>query len=94
VVAVAGVARPERFVATLEQCGARVVRRFVFPDHHAYREADVAALFEAARAGFLVTTEKDLTKLGGRAGLESLRALRVSLEVDRADRLLDLLEAS
>src|SRR5262249_25306302 len=66
VVAVAGVARPERFVRTLEQCGARVVRTIFFPDHHAYDEADIAALSDAARAGLLVTTEKDLVKLAGR----------------------------
>jgi tetraacyldisaccharide 4'-kinase len=92
VVAVAGVARPERFVTTIERCGGRVVRRLFFPDHHAYRDADVAAMSEAARAGLVVTTEKDLVKLAGRAGAEHVRALRVRLEVDDGDRLLDLLE--
>ena len=92
VVAAAGVARPERFVTTLERCGARVVRRLFFPDHHAYGDADVAAMSRAAQAGLLVTTEKDLVKLAGRAGAEHVRALRVSLEVDDGDRLLDVLE--
>jgi tetraacyldisaccharide 4'-kinase len=92
VVAVAGVARPERFVRTLDQCGARVVRTIFFPDHHAYGEAEIAALSDAARAGLLVTTEKDLVKLAGRAGMEGTRAVRVSLEVDDGGRLLDLLE--
>ena len=92
VVAVAGVARPERFVTTIERCGGRVVRRLFFPDHHAYRDADVAAMSEAARAGLVVTTEKDLVKLAGRAGAEHVCALRVRLEVDDGDRLLDLLE--
>jgi tetraacyldisaccharide 4'-kinase len=92
VVAVSGVARPERFVATLEGCGARVVRRLTFPDHHAYGAADVETVARAARHGRAITTEKDLVKLGGRPGLEPLRALRVSLEVDEGERLLDLLE--
>jgi len=39
----------------------------------------------------VVTTEKDLVKLAGRAGAEHVRALRVNLEVDDGDRLLDLL---
>jgi tetraacyldisaccharide 4'-kinase len=91
VVAVAGVARPERFVATLERCGGRVVRRLFFPDHHGYSDADVAALSDAGRAGLLVTTEKDMVKLAGR-GVEGLRALRVGLEVDGGDRLIELLE--
>jgi len=93
VVAVTGVARPERFHATLERCGAQVVRRLVFPDHHAYGAADVGAIAEASRDGLVVTTEKDLVKLAGRPGLAALRALRVVLEVDDGDRLVDLLLA-
>jgi tetraacyldisaccharide 4'-kinase len=93
VVAVAGVARPERFVATLEQCGARVVERIVRPDHHAYDDADVAAITRAARLARPVTTEKDLVKLAGRPGLDLLRALRVTLDVDQGDELVALLEA-
>jgi hypothetical protein len=42
----------------------------------------------AAGEGPVVTTEKDLVKLGGIPGL---RALRVSLGVDEAERLVDLL---
>src|SRR5262249_45358521 len=92
VVAVAGGARPERVVTTLGRRGARGVRRLVFPDPHAYGEADGAAVTDAARTGLAVTTEKDLAKLGERAGLAGLRALRVSLEVDGGDRLVGLLE--
>jgi tetraacyldisaccharide 4'-kinase len=92
VVAVSGVARPERFLTTLEGCGARVIRHLEFPDHHAYDAADLAGLAQAARLGLLVTTEKDLVKLEGRPGLDGLCALRVGLEVDDGDRLVDLLE--
>src|SRR5262249_60192258 len=94
VVAVAGVARPDRFAATLEGCGAHVVDRLTFPDHHDYSAGDVAAIVAAARGGELVTTEKDLVKLAGRPGLERLRALRVALEVDDGDRLVDLLDGT
>jgi tetraacyldisaccharide 4'-kinase len=93
VVAVAGVARPDRFIVTLEACGARVVDHLTFPDHHDYSADDIAAIVTAGHAGALVTTEKDLVKLAGRPGLEHLRALRVALEVDDGDRLVDLLEA-
>ncbi len=94
VVAVAGVARPDRVRATLEGCGARVVRLLGFPDHHAYDDADTAAIAAAAGDGLLVATEKDYVKLAGRSGLESLRALRVSLDVSDEARLLDVLETA
>ncbi len=92
VVAVAGVARPERFVATLERSGAHVVERVLFPDHHAYDAADVAAIAARASQGTLVTTEKDLVKLAGRCGLDRLRALRITLDVEDGERLVDLLQ--
>src|SRR5439155_262524 len=52
VTAVAGVARPERFLATLAEAGARVERMLRFPDHHAYRAADAARIAAAAGEGF------------------------------------------
>ena len=91
VVAVAGIARPERFASTLEGLGARVRALLAFADHHAYGPADVGRIAAAAGGGMLVTTEKDMTKLGGRPGLEALVAVRVALEVEGEDRLLALL---
>jgi tetraacyldisaccharide 4'-kinase len=91
VVALAGIARPERLAQALAHAGAVVRDTLRFPDHHVYGTDDVVAVAQAARAATLVTTEKDLAKLGGAPGLESLRALRVSLEVDRGEALVDLL---
>jgi len=91
VVALAGIARPERLAAALSAAGAVVREALHFPDHHAYGADDVAAIARAARAATVVTTEKDLAKLGGLPGLEGLRALRVSLEVERGEVLVELL---
>jgi len=88
VAAVAGIARPERFVATLEALGARVRTLLRFPDHHEYREADAVRI--ATAGGLTVTTEKDLVKLVEFASLGALRAVRMALEVERGEALLDL----
>ncbi|CAO3405967.1 tetraacyldisaccharide 4'-kinase [Azospirillum largimobile] len=65
VLAFAGIGRPEKFFATLEMLGARVVERAPFADHHPYRPAEVAALIDrAAAAGTVpVTTAKDAVRL-------------------------------
>ncbi|ALG69756.1 tetraacyldisaccharide 4'-kinase [Azospirillum thiophilum] len=65
VLAFAGIGRPEKFFATLEALGARVVERVSFADHHPYRPAEVAALIDRAAAlGALpVTTAKDAVRL-------------------------------
>jgi tetraacyldisaccharide 4'-kinase len=66
VVAVAGIARPERFFAALRAQGWEVVRELVFRDHHWFTDRDVrtiAGAAAAAGADCVVTTEKDATKL-------------------------------
>jgi tetraacyldisaccharide 4'-kinase len=93
VVAVAGVAGPSRFVATLRAAGATVADVLAFPDHHAYAGADVARIAAVAGERLVVTTEKDLVKLERLPSGFRLRALRVGLEVDEPDALLDLLTA-
>ena len=91
VIALAGIARPERLAGALARAGALVRDALYFPDHHPYANDDVAAIARAARAATVVATEKDLAKLGGAPGLEGLRALRVSLEVERGEALVELL---
>lgn len=63
--ALSGIGRPEKFVATLRDAGATVVAEQAHGDHHAYLESDVAAALAAARAhaALVATTEKDWTKL-------------------------------
>jgi len=77
VVAVAGIARPERFFASLASAGWRVVGRKTFRDHHRFTNQDVEQIARAVRemsAGFVLTTEKDAVRL---AGLD-LRGLRIA----------------
>jgi tetraacyldisaccharide 4'-kinase len=60
--AVAGIARPERFFDDLEAAGWRVSRRVAFRDHHPFNSADVARLAgeaAAANARLILTTAKD-----------------------------------
>ena len=65
VVAFAGIARPEKFFATLAALGCRIERTSAFRDHHRYRETEVAALVETARTlgAVAVTTAKDAVRL-------------------------------
>jgi len=97
VVAVAGIARPERFWTLLERLGVVTAARLAFPDHHAYDAASVARVRAAAGAAGrpIVTTEKDLVKLARHptaAGLV-VRAVRIGVEVEDGERLVDLLLA-
>jgi tetraacyldisaccharide 4'-kinase len=68
VVAFAGIARPEKFYATLRRVGAQIVMTRDFADHHAYTSREIEVLIEEAgrRGALLATTEKDSVRLGPR----------------------------
>lgn len=65
VLAFAGIGRPAKFFGALEDWGLEVVARVPFPDHHAYRHAELARLLERAKrlGATPVTTAKDAVRL-------------------------------
>jgi len=67
VVAFCGIARPGQFFEGLKAAGMRLAARIAFHDHHRYTARDLNRLQSAAReagAVALITTEKDLVRLG------------------------------
>ncbi|GAB3182341.1 tetraacyldisaccharide 4'-kinase [Telluribacter humicola] len=63
VVALAGIARPEPFLAYLRD-NFEVVKEVIYPDHHDYSPSDLKDLLKYVKKGtFVVTTEKDKVKL-------------------------------
>jgi tetraacyldisaccharide 4'-kinase len=89
VVAVAGIARPDRFWRMLARLGIDVDERLAFADHQRYGSAEVAAVRSAAAGGrAVVTTEKDLVKLGTLAATLPLHAVRIGVEVEDGERLV------
>jgi tetraacyldisaccharide 4'-kinase len=88
VVALAGIAKPERFFSTLETLGLRLARRVAFRDHHVYTRRDVDAL----GGGLLITTEKDAVRLED-AGVQGFVHLRVSANIPEFDRLMELIDS-
>lgn len=89
VVAVAGIARPQRFLGELARAGAKIVGLCVRPDHYWYGPSDVAEIRAlAAGADLVVTTEKDLVKLATTELGAPLRGLRIEMDVRDAEALL------
>jgi tetraacyldisaccharide 4'-kinase len=70
VVAVAGIARPERFFRAVRSQGWNVVAELPYSDHHWYTKRDLAEINNAAQAAharIVVTTEKDAVRIGEQA---------------------------
>lgn len=95
VVAVAGIARPERFYETLRALDAEIVEVFEYTDHYAYETADWQTISRRGQeADLIVTTEKDLVKLDA-FPFESgkLLGLRIMPMIEREAALLDAIVA-
>lgn len=96
VVAFAGIARPEKFFATLQGLGARVVAARSFADHHRFRRSEILSLVREAdqRGALLVTTQKDAVRLPARLDADiaaRIRPLPVALVLAEEDALRALL---
>ncbi len=81
-----GLAQPAYFEKSLKQAGMVVSGVTVYPDHHRYTGKQIAALVEAykgtAQVAALVTTEKDLVKIGGVAGDIPIFALGMEMVME------------
>jgi tetraacyldisaccharide 4'-kinase len=65
VIGFAGIARPEKFFATLRDNGARLIDARSYPDHYRYSEQQARSMLKEAKDynAMLVTTEKDFVRL-------------------------------
>jgi tetraacyldisaccharide 4'-kinase len=94
VVAFAGIARPEKFYATLRRVGALIVAARDFPDHHPYRPREIETLIEEAgrRGALLATTEKDRVRLAP-AHARAVLTLPVTLRFEQPELASRMLRA-
>ena len=90
VLAVAGIAAPERFRDALAAAGFEVAGLLAFADHHPFTPADVrriAAQAAAHGAGLVLTTEKDAVRLAPFAPFDfAAAAAPLRVAVEPADR--------
>ena len=94
VIAFAGIANPGRFFRLLESLGAQLLARHEFRDHHRFTESEAERLLQRASAmgAQLVTTEKDLVRLGRDGSAmtmrlrQATRALPIRLRFSDGDR--------
>lgn len=89
VAAFCGIGRPASFVEMLESLDAAIVGVLMFPDHHRYTAADLALIEDERNRGgaeAVITTEKDLARLGGNASVRDLYVLGIELDIEERQR--------
>jgi tetraacyldisaccharide 4'-kinase len=93
VVAVAGLAHPEAFFATVDRLGISPAASLPFPDHARYGDFRIGRILRAAEetgATALLTTEKDAVKLEGAVPLPVFR-VAIEMRVDEPSFVSEVL---
>ena len=93
VLAFAGIARPEKFFATVEAAGAELVERIAFPDHHPFTGRMFQRLLDRAvcLGALPVTTAKDAARLTA-AQRTAVHVMHVALAWDDVRTIENLLD--
>jgi tetraacyldisaccharide 4'-kinase len=96
VLAVAGIAHPDRFVQSLREAGWNVVDSMAFKDHHQYSPSDVAAIqarMTSSGATAVFTTDKDAVRLERHSGALPVYRVPLKVEFDPASALFESIQA-
>lgn len=97
VLAVAGIANPDRFVASLKEAGWNVVDAMTFADHHHYSQGDVAVIASTVQksgATAVFTTDKDAVRFEALGELPfALYRVPLKIAFDPADALFGSITA-
>jgi tetraacyldisaccharide 4'-kinase len=98
VAAFCGIARPDQFFAGLEDAGLEAALRLAFPDHFTYTRRVLEELIADAREKeitAIITTEKDLVRLGNLASIfppsMPLVAARLRVKIENQAEAIDWL---
>ena len=88
-----GIARPDRFDATVRSLGAVIVGHDMFKDHHRFTPGEVDAVSKAAlknSADWLLVTEKDWVRIlpSSKAALPVMGAVITLLKIVKGEELL------
>jgi tetraacyldisaccharide 4'-kinase len=96
VLAVAGIANPERFVTSLREAGHNVVDAMMFGDHHRYSATDVATIeakMKSAGATAVFTTDKDAVRFEALAPSFPIYRVPLVVEFDPPSALFESVKA-
>ncbi|MFA5499156.1 MAG: tetraacyldisaccharide 4'-kinase [Candidatus Cloacimonadia bacterium] len=91
---ISGIGQPKSFEQTMLRSGISFERHYMFPDHHSYSQSKrEQTLFEEmySRYDFLITTEKDYTKLSNTIIKDKLIIVEIKLNFEDSEEFLELL---
>jgi tetraacyldisaccharide 4'-kinase len=92
-IAFTGIGNPEKFFSSLKENNINIKDQIVFADHYLYNDDDIKKLRHIAKENDakLITTEKDLARLGG-DNQNNIATLPISIKWQDEDEIKELIE--
>ncbi|MCK4665468.1 tetraacyldisaccharide 4'-kinase [Candidatus Dependentiae bacterium] len=95
IITVTGIANPYSFNKILKDLGCRILKSFIFPDHHPYSEENLEVInhyADSKEVSFIITTQKDFVKINKLKGVpENLIYSRLNLKIDDEPKLQEII---
>lgn len=92
ILAFCGIGRPASFFEMLSKLGALVEANISFGDHYRLTKSDITRIIDEARemeTDVVVTTEKDIARLGDGVSIPNLHTLAIRLEIEDSSRFAE-----
>ena len=88
-----GIGNPEEFEYTLKKYKFNIVKRFIFPDHHNFKNTEISKIKKIAFENGLkiITTEKDYKRLNNR-NKKNIKYLKIKLHINHLNKFTKFLK--
>ena len=88
-----GIGNPHEFENTLKKFHFKVNEKFIFPDHHNYKNDEINKIKKLAKEKKLqiITTEKDFNRLSNK-NKKNIKFLKIELRIKKLNKLLKFLK--
>ena len=91
IIAFAGIGKPDKFYKSLEKEGAKIIKKFNFPDHYQYTKNDLLNLIKKSNNLPIFTTMKDFVKIPAELKSE-FNILDIDINISNQDKFYNLLK--
>ena len=88
-----GIGNPEEFKNTLKKYKFNIIKNFIFPDHHYYKNKEIDQIKKIAKDNNLeiITTEKDYKRLNSR-NKKNIKYLKIKLKIQNLNKFKNFLK--
>ena len=89
-----GIGNPEEFENTLKKYKFNIIKKFIFPDHHIFKDKEIEEIKKIAieKKLEIITTEKDYKRLS-KINKKNINYLKIKLKIKDKDKFVSFIKS-